>query len=161
MSGRTRATACALCAEVPAGQGCLLLVLRPLCRTAKEAALREVVERVSGWEAQGRIEPWAASDARTTIIPDGLAMSLGEITSRTEHLGLDAVELVLSNGMRVRRLLAMLPLAPDFGSVLRRVLGNQGCTCTCWPVCENMLAVLELSRRQQVRTYQLLLPGPA
>lgn len=73
----------------------------PWCRTVKEAALKAVVERVSAMEQQGLIEPWAGSDEQNSIVPQGLEVTAGQITSRKEYPSMDATELQLSNGMRV------------------------------------------------------------
>ena len=60
-----------------------------------------MVERVSAMEQQGLIEPWAGSDEHNSIIPQGLEVTAGQITSRRAYPSMDATELRLSNGMRV------------------------------------------------------------
>ena len=57
---------------------------------------------MSALEEQRAIEPWAGSDEHNSVVPKGLDIQPGEITSRSECPGVGAVELELSNGMRVR-----------------------------------------------------------
>ncbi len=72
------------------------------CRSCSEEQLQAAMAEVNKAEDEASIGPWSIPDAPEQLIaPNNLPQS-GSVTSRLRYSGLDATELILSNGMRVR-----------------------------------------------------------
>ena len=62
-----------------------------------------MVSRVQADEAEDRILQWTQADAPASVLPPDQLPKPGSVVSRRELSALGATELVLSNGMRVRK----------------------------------------------------------
>lgn len=69
------------------------------CRAVSNAELQTVIEEVEGQEAAGSIDALPEDDTPTNILE--AEPETGQIVSRKEYPVLGAIELTLSNGMRV------------------------------------------------------------
>lgn len=70
------------------------------CRSVSTDELQRVIDEVEQREAAGSIEPLSEDEAPTQILES--QPEPGSVVSRKEYPVLGAVELQLSNGMRVR-----------------------------------------------------------
>ena len=73
------------------------------CRAVSKAELQTVIDDVQRQEAAGSIDPLPEDDTPTSILE--AEPRAGQIVSRKDYPVFGATELILSNGMKVRRVL--------------------------------------------------------
>ena len=74
------------------------------CSSVSTVELQKVIDEVEGQEKAGSIQPLLEDDTPTSILE--AEPEAGQIVSRKEYPVLGAVELTLSNGMKVEDALA-------------------------------------------------------
>ena len=90
------------------------------CRAVSKAELQTVIDEVQRQEAAGSIDPLPEDDTPTSILE--AEPEAGQIVSRKDYPVFGATELILSNGMKVWRVLHYSSLA---------TLLTQLCPCLC------------------------------